>query len=295
MEIVVKNIEWGACICPPTCNLDKYTEIGIRNFRSHYCRPNWWTWWDLDKHARFAEEIAARGGKLIETLVDRQPCIPPFDNGDRQRMAISVAIATWRSTLLAAIRSEVSNLRKAMPDTVVGELWNGDEFGPGCGFPWDPLREEFWKEMELTKPQNSTIRSRFTRFGNEIAALWGAEVIKSTSHVYVYPDTVIRHRGSRVQPIVTEVGIHKSQRSVANTIRLAVALSQAGVREAYWHMMWPHNPGDGAAAQRGDWFMYDLEQYQAWRDRTGAAWPDYGGEMLLEEQARALGALMSRW
>jgi hypothetical protein len=246
-------------------------------------------------HARFADEVHSRGGKFIETLVDRQPCIPPFDNGDNQRMAISAAIATWNSILLAIVRSEVSDLRKAMPPTVIGELWNGDEFGPDCGFPWDPMRPEFWKEMGLTMPKGSTIRSRFTRFGNEIAAIWGGRLIKATSHVYVYPEGAIRHRGSRVQPVVTEVGIHRTQRTLSNAIRLAVALRQSGVTEAYWHMMWPHNPGDGAAAQRGDWFMYELDKYESWRARTGAEWPHYGGEMLREEQARMLIALTSRW
>lgn len=295
MEITLNAIQWGACICPPTCNIDRYAEIGITRFRSHYCRPDWWTWWDLDKHANFAEQIHSRGGKLIETLVDRQPCIPPFDNGNNQRMAISAAIATWNSDLLKAIRSEVSDLRRAMPKGVVGELWNGDEFGPGCGFPWDPLRDEFWKALGVPMPKGSTIRARFTRFGNEIAAIWGGDVIASSSHVYLYDDGVIRHRGQRVQPIVTEVGIHKSRRTLSSFIRLAVALAQSGVREAYWHMMWPHNPGDGAAAQRGDWFMYDLDKYESWRARTGAAWPDYGGEMLAVDQAETLLALMSRW
>lgn len=290
-----RTIRWGVSGTPWTHDIDIHkTELGIIDFRSNWCRLNPSQWstdthnagnWTLSDNALLAKEIIARGGAFVEVLVDRQQVLG--GEGNAARMNIARAIATWNTPKLNILKDEVREVRAAMPLGTWGELWNGDEFGPGSGFGWDPLNPEFWKDLGLPMPSQSTIRGRFTRFGNEIASIWGNPVILSSSHVYMYPDGVIRHRvHPKVQPVCTEVGVHASLFDQPGAvIRLSNALIANGVTWAFWHQPYPGNPGDGGAFQSGNKFMYDLRSYDAWRkDRP---WPEWDGAALHE-----LGKLM---
>jgi hypothetical protein len=178
---------------------------------------------------------------------------------------------------------EVRDTRSALPAGVHGEIWNGDEFGPGCGFGWDPLRPEFWKEMGLPKPSDSTIKSRFTRFANEVAAIWNdpTRTIRAASHVYLYPDFALKHRGAKVQPVVTECGVFSEYMdNPRSIIHLQNALLANGVTWAFWHQPWPGNPGDGKAFESGNLFMYDADEYKMWLNNRQSTWPEWDGAML---------------
>lgn len=283
-------IRWGVSGTPWTHDVDIHAaELGVLDFRHNWCRFNPANWstpghnagnWTLKDNARLAEEIIGRGGRFIEVLIDRQGVLS--GNGDETRLLIARAIATWDSPKLALLRDEIREVRAAMPNEVYGEIWNGDEFGPGCGFPWDPLKPEFWQESDKPKPPDTTIRARFTRFANEIAALWGRSdrVIRSSSHVYMYVEGDIRHRiHKKVQPIVTECGIYAGHfHQPEKVIQLNSALLTNGVKWAFWHQPYPGNPGDGGAYQAGNKFMYDGDRYREWLgDRL---WPEWDGVML---------------
>lgn len=286
--ITLSPIRWGVSGTPWTHDIDEHRRIGLLDFRHNWCRLNPAQWssaehnagsWTLTDNAKLAKEIIDRGGRFVEVLIDRQQVLG--GEGNAARMNISSAIATWDTLKLALLRDEIREVRAAMPSLTYGELWNGDEFGPGCGFPWDPLREEFWKEMGLSMPKGSTIRSRFTRFGNEIAAIWGGEfVIAEASHVYLFPNGVAAHRRyPTVRRVCTEVGIASTfMDSPSAVIRLSNALIASGVEWAFWHQPWPGNPGDGGAFQQGNKFMYDGDRYRAWLKTR--SWPDYEGVML---------------
>ena len=114
--ITPRKIRWGANVVPPTYVRVPHVELGLLDVRSNWCRPNWWPWWSLEQHAQWAKSIMAGGGRVVEVLVDRQPVIPPFDNGDAQRMAIAIAIATWQRPHLDALKRDVQAVRDSMPD-----------------------------------------------------------------------------------------------------------------------------------------------------------------------------------
>lgn len=298
------TIRWGVSGTPWTHDIDIHQrELGLLDFRHNWCRqdPAGWSTeshnagsWTLENNAALAKEIMSRGGRFVEVLVDRQQVLG--GEGNDARMLISTAIATWNTPKLTLLREEIREVRAAMPTGTYGEVWNGDEFGPDCGFPWDPMRDDFWKALGLSMPKGSTIKSRFTRFGNEVAAIWAdpAATILRSSHVYMYPDNAIRNRkDAKVHPICTEVGVFESHMAFPEqVVRLQNALIANGVTWAFWHQPWPGNPGDGGAFQSGNKFMYDKERYWQWLSgRANPTWPGYEGVML-REAASALQAVM---
>lgn len=287
--IASPTIRWGVNAVPWTFDIEKHAEIGLRDFRSNWCRLNPASWstptfnagsWTLADHAALAKEIIGRGGRFVEVLVDRQEVLPGVKSSDQARVAITRAIVFREKKLIALVLDELREVREKMPADVIGELYNGDEFGPGCGFPWDPLRRDFWDVLGTEPLPTEKILNRFRAFAYSVARLWATPLLRRTNHVYLYPDRSIGYRKTlRLAKVLTEVGIHESFMDDASELmRFVHALIQARTTWAFWHQPWPGNPGDGAAFRGGNQFMYERAAFDKWLGSR--AWPDYEGIML---------------
>lgn len=238
----------------------------IRGWRSNWCRRFPIKGYDLKLQVESIKEWLSTydDSEYIEVLVDRQ----------HDRMALAKMILEWDTVSIDRyIIDELHEFVKVLPNDyrIIGELYNGDEFGPGCGFPWDPLKI---LNRPVSQTELSAIKYRFNVALPQyiIDKVWKhRRLIIYSTHYYMYPNgkTSNRSLSSFSNKNITECGIHYDfWNNPAAFIKFILKLHSLSPRRLYYHEIFPGIPGNPTAKETA----HDLDRFTKFMQQNKYDW-----------------------